>query len=191
MNYSIQSGIFESCSNTRGQLYPLYTSKNSFIKDNPVISFLKSGKIAGVFSCSDKRTISQIEQMTGYSIKSKGVVSKFKNGGYVVYEKNGHGLVAAICDIGELEWKAAQNACDELLLNGYSDWYLPSKSELEFLSNNLHKNSVGIVGEVRYWSRNRRGDIYAWAFWYLGKGEGAAESYRVTDKLAVRPVRSF
>ena len=69
---------------------------------------------------SNKRTLAQIEQMTGYSVKHKGIVSNFKNGGYVFYENDGHGLVVSLSDVGNFNWIDARIACDELVLNG---WY--------------------------------------------------------------------
>ena len=37
---------------------------------------------------------------------------------------------AKITDLGELDWNSAKTACEELILNGYSDWHLPSKEKL-------------------------------------------------------------
>ena len=82
--------------------------------------------------------------MTGYTVKPRGVVSQFKHGGFVVYEENGHGLVAAIIDLGSMDWNSAKTACDELMLNGYSDWHLPSVAELNGLYFSLKKMVASI-----------------------------------------------
>lgn len=37
--------------------------------------------------------------MTGYTVMPSEIRSKFKHGGYVIFEENGHGLVAAIFDL--------------------------------------------------------------------------------------------
>ena len=41
------------------------------------INFLTTGQQAATFSWQDKRTLSQIEQMTGYAVKPRGVISNF------------------------------------------------------------------------------------------------------------------
>ena len=99
-----------------------FSGSRNYNNDGKTINFLTTGQQAALFSWQDKRTLSQIEQMTGYKVKPRGVVSQFKHGGFVVFEENGHGLVAAITDLGLMNWYTAKTACDELILNGYSDW---------------------------------------------------------------------
>lgn len=166
--FTVQSGMDESNGSGEGQVHDFgnsrckatcegknevqYYEKSCFRcgQKNPnymykIINFLTAGQQAATFSWEDKRTLSQIEQITGYKVKPRGVVSQFKHGGFVVYEENGHGLVAAIMDdlgLGQKDWNSAKTACDELILNGYSDWRLPSKEELEALYVNLNKNGA-------------------------------------------------
>ena len=84
------------------------------------------------------------------------IVSQFKHGGFVVYEKNGHGLVAAITDLGSMDWNSAKTACDGYRLNGYSDWHLPSKEELNALYVNLFQLGVGGFVDHTYWSSTEK-----------------------------------
>ena len=42
-------------------------------------------------------------------------------------------------DVGKYNWTNAKTACDELVLNGYTDWRLPSNEELKFIYNNAYK----------------------------------------------------
>ena len=144
---------FSRSQNMRSEVY------NKNVKS---INFLTIGQQAATFSWQDKRTLAQIEQMTGYKVKPRGVYSQFKHGGFVVYEKNGHGLVAAITDLGKLDWNSAKTACDELILNGYSDWYLPSKEELNALYVNLNKLGVGGFVGYYYWSSAEFDEQEAW-----------------------------
>jgi hypothetical protein len=138
----------ESNGKGEGETYS-FSKLEEYIKDFKYfryvkqINFLTTGQQAATFSWQDKRTLSQIEQITGYKVKPRGVVSQFKHGGFVVYEKNGHGLVAAITDLGEMDWNSAKTTCDELILNGYSDWHLPAKEELNALFVNLKQLGVG------------------------------------------------
>jgi hypothetical protein len=129
--------------------------------------------------------------MTGYKVKPRGVVSQFKHGGFVIYEENGHGLVAAITDLGSMDWNSAKTACDELILNGYTDWHLPSKEELNALYVNLKQIGVrGFVGDGNYWSSSENGDDYAWKQ-YFGNGRQDYSFKYYSSGYEVRAVRAF
>jgi hypothetical protein len=80
----------------------------------------------------------------------------------------------------------AARICDDLVLGGYSDWYLPSIDEL----NKLYLNQVAIGGfaNLYYWSSTEVNFNYSWSqFFYNG-------SQDLSDKNAnyyVRAVRAF
>ena len=120
---------------------------------NKEINFPNSNQIVGVFNLEDNRTLSEIEKINGYQVIPRGVVSQIKHGGIVVYEENGHGLVMSNFCLGEQDWLSAKTTCEELDLNGYYDWHLPSKDELYKLYQNLNK--IGL--SVYYW------DKYFWS----------------------------
>jgi hypothetical protein len=169
-SFAVESGLDISYGNGEGLIHNFSkmgtsgrynNNTNKYFYDYKVINFLTIGQKVGTFSWQDKRTLTQIEKMTGYTVKPRGVISQFKHGGFVVYERNGHGLVAAIFDLGELKWDAAKTACDELILNGYSDWHLPNDDELNEVYLELAKNNVGGFekvsngpnsSNVNYWS---------------------------------------
>jgi Protein of unknown function (DUF1566) len=54
----------------------------------------------------------------------------------------------------------AAKLCADLVLNGYSDWYLPSKDELNELFNSRGLN-YGLVWEF-YWSSTQDDSNYSW-----------------------------
>jgi hypothetical protein len=125
-----------------GGIY-LFDRDLSELQKLTTINFLSEGNTAAVFTWQDQRTLSQIEQMTGYNVKPNGVVSQFKHGGIVVYENNGHGLVAAILNLGfkkngdyNEDQIYAKTLCEGLKINGYGDWRLPKEDEfLNHLAN--------------------------------------------------------
>ena len=183
--FIVQSGMDES--NGNGRKHDFSSSRN-YNNEGKSINFLTTGQQAATFSWQDKRTLSQIEQMTGYKVKPRGVVSQFKHGGFVVFEENGHGLVAAITDLGNMDWNSAKTACEELILNGYSDWHLPSKEELNSVYVNLKQIGVGGFADNYYWSST---EYSSGAAWDQGFGNGRQNGGSKNGKASVRAVRAF
>ena len=182
---------------------------------NISINFPSSGITIHTFNWNDKRALSDIEKITGYSVKPRGVVSDFKNGGYVVYEKDGHGLIMSPFDIGVFSWDDAKKACEELDLNNYKDWRLPSIKELELIYKNVfnfssffgyypyigfdseHKINIGDINEyLPYWSSDSKG-LNETLYFYFGKGggnfnkESVGIGWHKYTPYNVRPVRSY
>jgi hypothetical protein len=163
----------------------------AFDYNEPIaINFLSSEKRAAAFSWQDKRTLAQIEKMTGYTVKPRGVISQFKHGGFVVYQRDGHGLVAALTDLGTMDWNSAKTVCDELILNGYSDWHLPSKEQLNAFYVNLKQIGVGGFVDSSYWSSTEGDSDDAWLRSFISGG-GFQNYYYKYYKGNVRAVRAF
>jgi hypothetical protein len=85
--------------------------------------------------------------------------------------------------------KAAQ-LCDALIYGGYSDWFLPSKDELNLIYENLYLFGVGGFADAFYWSSS---EYNAWCAWsqnfYSGLQYNSISEY-YTDRR-VRAVRAF
>ena len=82
----------------------------------------------------------------------------------------------------------AARICGNLVLNGYSDWYLPSKGEL----NKLYLNRTAIGGgfaAAEYWSSSENNDLVA--AWYQDFGNGNQDSNYKSFTFHVRAVRAF
>ena len=82
----------------------------------------------------------------------------------------------------------AAQACADLVLNGYSDWFLPSVDELMQLYNN--RNSIGgfPLDFIWYWSSSEFGFDGAWV---LNSYYGMTTSYERHFNYYVRAVRAF
>jgi hypothetical protein len=81
----------------------------------------------------------------------------------------------------------AARLCDDLVLFGYSDWYLPSKDEL----NKLYINKIAIGGFANdpYWSSSENLEGYAWGQYF---SSGIQDNFfPKAFTLNVRAVRSF
>jgi len=97
---------------------------------------------------------------------------------YMIVAKYGSGSYAA-------------KLCDDLTLGGYTDWYLPSKYELNLMYTNLRKASptpLGGFGNNVYWSSNEYNSSTAWAQ-YFKNGDQFSDKKAVG--YAVRAVRAF
>ena len=80
----------------------------------------------------------------------------------------------------------AASECLELQENGYQDWYLPSKSELNELYK--QKNSVGGFTVFAYWSSS---EVDASTAWFQNFGSGLQATELKIASYALRPVRKF
>lgn len=85
------------------------------------------------------------------------------------------------------EGKYAAKICDDLEIDGYSDWYLPSKDELNKLF--LNKDKIGGFGTGTYWSSTEDSKIF-YAF-RQGFFSGSQTSNDKKSLFSVRAVRSF
>jgi hypothetical protein len=82
----------------------------------------------------------------------------------------------------------AARICDDLVLNGYSDWHLPSIDELEQLYLNLYVNGIGGFNSAYYWSSTEDNANWAWLFPIASGNAFHTNKDSITD---VRAVRAF
>jgi hypothetical protein len=88
----------------------------------------------------------------------------------------------------------AASVCADLVLNGYSDWYLPSLGEMQLMNSRLHLQGLGGFGGGWYWSSSmwsssQYSPTSAWGLYFYN---GDVFSYfSKNDYLQVRAVRAF
>lgn len=76
--------------------------------------------------------------------------------------------------------------CIKLSANGYNDWYLPSKNELNEMY--LNKNIIGGFTIFAYWSSTEKDVSRAW---FQNFGSGTQVTQSKLSSYSVRPVRYF
>lgn len=113
------------------------------------------------------------------------------NGTTLVTHATGTGLgagsentAAIVATLGSGSYAAF--LCDELVLNGFSDWYLPSKDELNALF--LQRDAVGGFATGFYWSSTEHGEGSAWEQVF---NSGTQYFTNKNFHINVRAVRTF
>jgi hypothetical protein len=82
----------------------------------------------------------------------------------------------------------AARLCDELVLNGYSDWFLPSQDELDLMYDNLKATGLGGFGNANYWSSSSVSSTTARS---QNFSNGTQNSSAKTSSFRVRAIRRF
>jgi hypothetical protein len=81
----------------------------------------------------------------------------------------------------------AAKLCYDLVLNGYSDWYLPSKNEMSKMI--LNKNAIGGFSSANYWSSTEFDSLNAYYSNFTSNNSNLTGSKNSVAN--VRAVRSF
>jgi hypothetical protein len=80
----------------------------------------------------------------------------------------------------------AAKACNEYRNGSKTDWFLPSKDELNQLYEN--RTSVGNMGTSMYWSSSQSSNHHAC---FQRFSDGNKYNYHKFNIFSVRPVRAF
>ena len=126
------------------------------------------------------------------------------NGSFTTTEATGAAIGTGLANtkaivISQGDGNYAAKICDDLILDGYEDWYLPSKDELNILRQNIGPGNalglgnvgnfiVGSPADRPYWSSTEDGPELAWGQ-FFGLGNQITSSKRFGGQI--RAVRSF
>lgn len=91
--------------------------------------------------------------------------------------------------LGSSNWEGAKTLCSEYRGGGYSDWYLPSRDELNLVYINL-KSTGKISGNDWFWSSS---EVYnnSDLAWRQSFGDGNQDLLKLSNTYSVRAVRAF
>lgn len=78
--------------------------------------------------------------------------------------------------------------CNDLVLNGYNDWYLPSLNELNMLY--LNRTAIGGFVNIYYWS-STEDSYYTDSAWWQNFNTGYYNFGKKLGISSVRAIRSF
>jgi TolB-like protein len=89
---------------------------------------------------------------------------------------------------GGFGWAA--QACDAYTLNGFDDWFLPSRDELHYMYGNLHMQGLGNFKNERYGTSTASGASTSnYWFWFEYFSDGKQDTSPGSNR--VRPIRQF
>ncbi|GMO25642.1 MAG: hypothetical protein Ta2B_05310 [Termitinemataceae bacterium] len=91
--------------------------------------------------------------------------------------------------LGQFGSGCASVFCEMLTINGYNDWFLPSKDELLTLFNTLARSGLESFAAEPYWSSTQSTDSSAW-FQTFNNGRQYYNGIK-TDLHFVRAIRQF
>lgn len=100
-------------------------------------------------------------------------------------------LMVQKIDLGYMCWEDAEKACENSTIGGYSDWRLPTLSELEILCQ--RKDEIGYLSGA-YWSSSRYGLLSNHYIVYIGVDpdwdceQALRDDYINNDVRAVRTI---
>jgi hypothetical protein len=102
-------------------------------------------------------------------------------------------LIVALCASASTPVYGAK-LCDDLVLNGYSDWYQPSEQELLKLAQTQTIVGMGPwinEDDSTYWSSSHLAGNHTYARYVLFNKKEIWDDYEFTEKFRTRAVRSF
>ena len=135
----------------------------------------------------------QIQQLeNGLKLEQLEIGNTYE-GGIIFYidETGRHGKICSKKDLGKFNWDDAIKKCNAYNRATYTDWYLPSREELNQMYNNLHKNELGGFDSYYYWSSTEDDNLNAWLQDMSdGNQYNQYSNYKNSGRL-VRAVRAF
>ena len=108
-------------------------------------------------------------------------------GGGLIFYIEGNKALECSELLGEANWEGAKRMCSEYRGGGYSDWYLPTKEELNWIYNNLRREGK-ITGDTWYWSSSSNSTYIAWGQYF---NDGYQSNHHKNLIVSVLAVRAF
>jgi TolB-like protein len=113
-------------------------------------------------------------------------------GGGTVFLVEGNTGLEVSRVLGSYSWAEAIDTAKKYDGGSFSDWYLPSKDELNFIYVNLQKAGVVNLGSDLYWSSSKNdSDSYSYRAWTQEFSNGLQETKNRNNTYSVRAVRAF
>jgi tetratricopeptide (TPR) repeat protein len=86
------------------------------------------------------------------------------------------------------EWDTAAQMANDLVFNGFNDWFLPSRAELDQMYGTLKRKNLGDFKNEYYWSSSQTPRNHPDSQNFK---DGSITTITDTSRLYVRPIRQF
>ncbi len=167
----------------------------------PVVGdFMQGGVVFYIFQSGDTGYVSGETHGLVCAVSNQVSGMQWRNGSYTTTGATGTAIgtgatnTAAIVSNQGFGSYAAQ-LCNDLTLNGYSDWFLPSMDELNKMYTNKSainttagNNSGSSFSNGYYWSSTEYTNYFAWTQFFLTGNRNPSYKY---STINVRAVRAF
>jgi len=100
----------------------------------------------------------------------------------------GTNILVQSSDLGTMTWGTAQTACDISVISGYTDWRLPTRTELNLMYT--HRSVIGGFTTAWYWSSTPAGGGWHWAVNFNPATTPRERDHGPSSSLRVRCVRT-
>ena len=149
--------------------------------DIPGARYLEAAPASTEWALEEWGAVSTLEDINGDDATAPPELDAVGAG-----QANTTAIVGALGDNGGTAYAA--KLADELDHAGYSDWFLPSKDELDLIYQNLHDQGLGGFDTSTYWSSSEERYRDAWRQDF---GSGSSTSGEKDESQRVRAVRAF
>ena len=104
------------------------------------------------------------------------------------YEEWRYLMVAPADTEIKANWNEARNKIKELNIEGFTDWRLPDREQLNILFQNFHRHGLGDFQNERYWSSKKDVSNYVWDQDFANGSQGANFN---SSEYFVRAIRVY
>jgi uncharacterized repeat protein (TIGR02543 family) len=111
-------------------------------------------------------------------------------GGGMVFFAQGGSYMECSGELGRNSWSEAVEVAKNHKGGGYTDWHLPTKSELDLMYQNLAKEGLGGFSSANYWSSSEYGYGSTFA-WEQSFSSGFQDYDYKSNTYYVRAIRAF